>query len=98
MTDDQLEQPPTVASPASGQLDSPHDAPDGADSSAPTRGDGSPADRNAAGRPSGQKRRRGSRGGRNRKKPATITLEANGDDAEGVVAGAGVRMVRPEDT
>jgi ribonuclease E len=65
MTDDQLEQPPVVASPAGGQVDT-----DGGRSPSPERDGADGADSPATPTVRTQKRRRGSRGGRNRKKPA----------------------------
>src|SRR3954465_5095079 len=64
MTDDQHDQLPLAASPASAQVDG---------ASAPPAGDASPDNTDSIGEPTvrtSQRRRRGSRGGRNRRKPA----------------------------
>ena len=81
MTDDQHDQLPTAVVPAPAQVDTAGDlAPSGGEASADgTESIGDPSVRAA------QKRRRGSRGGRNRKRPAgaaTGGAAANGD-AEG---------------
>ena len=82
MTDDQLEQPPVVATPAGGQVDtdgerSPSQKSGGADAADPA----TPTVRT-------QKRRRGSRGGRNRKKPAGVSANGDGRAVAAAVAPA----------
>ena len=80
MTDDQHDQLPLAASTASAQLDDPASF-QNAEIDPPADGTetiGEPTVRTAA-----QKRRRGSRGGRNRKRPAGTAVAGNGDDADG---------------
>ena len=78
MTDDQHDQLPMAVAPAAAQVDSAGDiAPPAGESGADSAAVGDTAVRSAA-----QKRRRGSRGGRNRKKPgssANSGIATNGD-------------------
>jgi len=77
MTDDQHDQLPLAASPASAQVDG---------ASAPPAGDASPDNTDSIGEPTvrtSPRRRRGSRGGRNRRKPAGAGgLAVDGDDED----------------
>src|SRR3954447_11957125 len=81
MTDDQHDQLPLAASPASAQVDG---------ASAPPAGDASPDNTDSIGEPTArtsQRRRRGSRGGRNRRKPAGAGgLAVDDDDEDGDAA------------
>ncbi len=78
MTDDQHDQLPTAVAPAAAQVDVPGDI-------TPLGSEASPDDGESAGdtavRSAAQKRRRGSRGGRNRKKPGAALggVATNGD-------------------
>src|SRR3954451_5739337 len=77
MTDDQHDQLPLAASPASAQADG---------VAAPPAGDASPDNTDSIGEPTvrtSQRRRRGSRGGRNRRKPAGAGgVAVDGDDED----------------
>src|SRR6187399_2235307 len=77
MTDDQHDQLPLAASPVTAQVDG---------DTAPPGGDTAPDGTESIGEPTvrtSQRRRRGSRGGRNRRKPAgSGAVAVDGDDAD----------------
>ncbi|MEY2416630.1 MAG: ribonuclease [Ilumatobacteraceae bacterium] len=80
MTDDQHDQLPLAAATANAQVDEPASY-QSSEIDPPADGTetiGEPTVRTAA-----QKRRRGSRGGRNRKRPAGTAVAGNGDDGDG---------------
>ncbi|MDP9464381.1 MAG: hypothetical protein M3P52_07140, partial [Actinomycetota bacterium] len=82
MTDNQHDQLPMAASPAAAQV---NDTADFEFSDGESTTDGAESIEDPAVRSAAQKRRRGSRGGRNRKKPAGSApggLDGDGDDAD----------------
>ena len=79
MTDDQHDQLPLAASTANAQLD---DTASFQSSEIDQPADGTETIGEPTVRTAAQKRRRGSRGGRNRKRPAGTAVAGNGDDAD----------------